>query len=138
MTKETVYGPEAERLYVYEQCGLAEIASRLNVAERTVRNWKERGDWDAKRKAYMSSRKAFHEELYEFSRELMAGIREDLQAKREVSPGRLYAFTKILPNIFKAKEYEDVSRANDKDAKPGDGAADTVGLIEDILGIKRG
>lgn len=139
MSKEALLSPEAERLYVIEQCSLAEIASRLAVAERTLRNWKEKGGWDDKRRAYLGSRKSFHEDLYEFARDLMATIRDDWKAEREVSPSRLYSLIKIIPLITKAKDLDAVMKKINKsvDAPSEDGKSDVVGMIEDLLGIKR-
>ena len=41
MSKKALYFAEAERLYVTEQNTVNEIAERLNLAEKTVRNWKK-------------------------------------------------------------------------------------------------
>lgn len=110
MAKKQLYFSEAERLYVNDQCAPAEIASRLRLGEKTVRLWKDEGQWDRKRAEYLASRRAFHEELYDFSRILLQSIKDDIAAGREVSPGRMFAFTKILPNILKVKDYEDVAK----------------------------
>lgn len=108
MAKKQIYFAEAERLYVVEQYTLAEIASHLHLAEKTVRNWKEEGDWENKRLRYLKGKQAFHEELYEFARDLMKTIKEDMQNGQKVDPGRMYAFTRLLPLIYRVKEYEDV------------------------------
>ena len=130
MAKKQLYFNEAERLYVVEQCTLAEIASRLRLAEKTVRNWKDEGDWEAKRVGHLKSKEAFHEELYEFARKLMRSIKEDMDKGEKVDPGRMYAFTRLLPLITKVKDYEDVVAKKEKDedtTKPG--------LTEDVLKV---
>lgn len=108
MAKKQLYFTEAERLYVVEQCTLSEIASRLKIAEKTVRNWKEEGDWENKRLQYLKGKQAFHEEMYEFARSLMKTIKEDMDNGERIDPGRMYAFTRLLPLIYRVKEYEDV------------------------------
>ena len=115
MAKVDVFGPEAERLYVMEQCSLAEIASRLGVAERSIRNWKERGGWDDKRRGYLASRQSFHEELYEFGRELLASVRRDMAEGREVSASRFYSLLRLLPNLIKVQDYEQVAKTKTQD-----------------------
>jgi len=115
MAKKALYFTEAERLYVIEQCTLSEIASRLRIAERTVRNWKEEGDWERKRLQYLQSRQSFHEELYEFTRQLMKSIKDDMDAGKEVSTGKMYTFARLLPLISKVKEYEDQTSEGKQD-----------------------
>lgn len=107
MGKKEIFYTEAERLYVIEQLSLNEISSRLNVSIRTMYQWKNEGDWDNKRSQYLKSRQSFHEELYEFARELMARVKEDLASNRDVSANRIYGLVKLLPLILKVKKYED-------------------------------
>ena len=107
MTKKSLYAPQAERLYAIEQCTIAEIAARLKINEKTIRTWKDEGGWETKRLQFLSSKQSFHEELFEFSRALMKSIKEDIEAKKDVDPGRMYAFTRLVGQINKVKEYED-------------------------------
>ncbi|MCL2462577.1 MAG: hypothetical protein FWF44_07920 [Defluviitaleaceae bacterium] len=110
MSKAQMFGPEAERLYVLEGCGPAEIASRLGVGERTIRAWKERaGDWDAKRGAYQGSRQSFHEELYEFGRELLTAVRRQMAEGEDVPQSRILMLMRLIPNLIKVKDYEQVA-----------------------------
>jgi hypothetical protein len=136
MAKKELYFADAERLYVNEQCTVAEISSRLRLGEKTIRNWKEQGKWDVKRKGYLDSRRAFHEELYEFARHLMKSIMADMTAGIKIDPGRMYAFTKVLPNILKVKDYEDVVAAHELEGKEkGASNEEIVQTIQQALGI---
>lgn len=136
MAKEQLHGLEAERLYVIEQCTLAEIAGRLDVSARTLQTWKARGDWDAKRRAYLASRKTFHEELYEFGKDLLTKIRQDMADNKDIPTGQLYALLRLLPNLVKVKDYETVAQAEatEKPASPEDATRD----IQDILSLAYG
>ncbi|GAB6035865.1 hypothetical protein JCM15519_04240 [Fundidesulfovibrio butyratiphilus] len=118
MAKEQLHGLEAERLYVIEQCPLSDIADRLGVSARTLQTWKAKGDWDAKRRAYLGSRQSFHEELYEFGREMLASIRRDLAAGQEIPPGRLYALMRLLPNLVRVQDYEQAAKVTPEKAAP--------------------
>jgi len=135
MAKKAQYFNEAERLYVVEQCTIAEIASRLRLGEKTVRNWKDEGDWETKRLQYVRSKQTFHEELYEFARKLMNSINEDMEAGEKVETGRLYTLTRLLPMLVKVKDYEDVATKKEAD-KPSGLTEDVIKLIEsEVLGL---
>lgn len=127
MAKKQLYFNEAERLYVVEQCTIAEIASRLRLGEKTVRIWKDDGDWENKRLQYLKSKSAFHEELYEFARKLMCSIKEDMEGGERIDPGRMYAFTRLLPMIIKVKDYEEVLKSQEHKEQKG--------ITEDVLKI---
>ena len=136
MAKENIYGPEAERLYVTEQCTLAEIASRLRIAERSVRNWKEKNRWDEKRQAYINSRRAFHEELYDFGQHLLRKIREDELAGIPVAPHRYHALMSICPNLTKIRDYEEVSRQKNDKNQAAPSKNDAVKAVRTVLGLE--
>lgn len=136
MNSKSLYFNEAERVYVYEHLSIDETAAKVNVSARTIANWKVKGDWDNKRKKYLKSKQAFHEELYEFARKLMNDIKTDLDNGEKVDTGRMYAFTRMLPLITKVKEYEDISKSIKDEAKNKGLTPDVVKLIEeDILGM---
>lgn len=138
MTKKHLYYSEAERMYVVNQMTIEEIASRANSNERTVRRWKEEGDWDTKKNQYLLSKQMFHEELYEFARKLMSGIKDDLDKGEKVDTGRMYAFIRMLPMILKVKEYEDISAKKDEKSDKKGLTQDIVELIEqEVLGLRR-
>lgn len=138
MNNKSLYFNEAERIYVYELASIEETAAKVNVSPRTIAIWKVKGDWDVKRKKYLKSKQAFHEELYDFARKLMHDIKTDLENGVKVDTGRMYAFTRMLPLITKIKEYEDVA-ALMKD-KPSESKGLTKDIIrtieEEILGMK--
>ena len=137
MSDKSLYFNEAERVYVYEHLSIDETAAKVNVAPRTIANWKVKGDWDTKRKKYLKSKQAFHEELYEFARKLMRDIKEDLEEGRKVDTGRMYAFTRMLPLITKIKDYEELSTLKEKGAENKGLTKELIRTIEEeILGMK--
>ncbi|MCK9372587.1 MAG: hypothetical protein M0P91_05275 [Sulfuricurvum sp.] len=139
MAKKQLLFADAERLYVIDQCTMGDIASRLRIHEKTVANWKEEGDWENKRRNHLSGKQAFHEELYDFSRKLMQSIKADMDADKEVSPGRFFALTKMLPMLIKTKDYEEIiARKEKEEEKKGSGSIteETMRLIEEELGIR--
>lgn len=106
MAKKALYFNEAERLYVVEQCTIAEIASRLKLNEKTVRLWKEEGDWERKRAQFLKEKQLLSEELFVFARKLAHSIMSDWEKGEKVDAGRLYALTRLLPLILKTRDFE--------------------------------
>lgn len=137
MAKKDIYFDTAEHLYVIDQHTLNEIASRLSVSERTLVNWKAQGEWDEKRKQYLASRQSFHEELYLLARDIAASVRADIREGKKVDAGRLYTLTRLIPNLLKAKDYEDAA-VHDKEKSGGGLDEEVIKVIEEeILGIRR-
>lgn len=138
MTKKDSLAPIAERMFVIDQMTINEISSQLKIHEKSVRNWKDEYEWDKKRAQYMASKSMFHEELFNFSRKLMSSIEYDMERGEKVDPGRMFAFTKVLPLITKIKEYEDnVTKKDDNENKQKEITPEFIRLInEEFLGIK--
>lgn len=135
MAKKQLYFNEAERLYVSEQLTLAEIASRLRLAEKTVRTWKDEGDWETKRAQLLKEKQRFDEELYQFARKLLTNIMADMEAGVKVDTGRLYTLTKLLPQLTKVKDYEDAQKKKDTPSGKNVLSEDVLKIIESELGI---
>lgn len=138
MAKKQFLFAEAERLYVSEQMTLVEIAARLSVSERALRNWKSVGGWDTKRTQFLTDRQSLHQELYEFTRLLMRNIKEDFEGKQQVDAGRLYTLTRLLSHIQKVKDYEDDVVSTDTEQKPEREGLSEEALqkIEELMGLR--
>ena len=137
LSKKKFYYKEAERLYIQENLGIEEIALRLKLGERTIRYWKEGNDWNSKKKNYLDSKSVFHQELYDFSRDLMHSIRNDMKNGEKIEPGRMFAFARLLPLIIKVKEYEEVvSKNGAKEDNKGLTEEVITRIQEEILGMK--
>lgn len=127
---------EAERLYVYDYNSVDEISAKIKVSQKTVCRWKEKFNWELKRKSFLKSKQSFHEELYEFARKLMKDISADIDSGEKVDPGRMYAFCRILPMFVKVKDYEDViAKKEKKDAPKGLTPELIAHIEEEVLGI---
>lgn len=133
MSKKGLYFEEAERLYVVEQLTLIEVTKRIPVSERTLRTWKEEGDWEVKRSNYLSQRTSFHNELYDFTRELLTKVREDIAAGQDPNSGQLYTLMKLLDKLSKVKDYEDETEKEDP-ATTRRSKEDVMGDIIDMFG----
>ena len=138
MAKKEVLLENAQRLYVIEQMTIDEVAQKVDVNERTIRRWKTEHNWDLRREQYVKTKQMFHEELYNFARKLMVSIEYDMDNNEKVDPGRMFAFTKMLPLITKIKEYEDdVSKKGTEDTGLKELSPEFMKAInEAFLGIK--
>ena len=138
MAKKEVLLENAQRLYVIEQMTIDEVAQKVDVNERTIRRWKTEHNWDLRKEQYVKTKQMFHEELYNFARKLMVSIEYDMDNNEKVDPGRMFAFTKMLPLITKIKEYEDdVSKKGTEDTGSKELSPEFMKAInEEFLGIK--
>lgn len=127
---------QAKNLYVRDQLSFREIGKRLDVNERTVRVWRKNAkDWDKEREAFLQSKKGFHEDLYEFTRELMASIRTDLRNDEKVDQCRLYLFKAILPLVVKPRDYEETKQAEEEAAETIHDTTDLAAIIAAAMNI---
>lgn len=137
MTNREVAIELAERFYVIELMTLEEVAQKVGVNERTIRRWKKEYNWERKKSQFLNSKQMFHEELFSFARKLMHSIEFDINNNERVDPGRMFAFTKLLPMVIKIKAYEDdISKQNNNDEVKEITPEFIKEINEQFLGIK--
>ena len=126
---------QAKNFYVRDQLSFREIGKRLGVNERTVRVWRKNAkDWDKEREAFLQSQKGFHEDLYEFTRELMTSIRTDLRNGEKIDQSRLYCFKAILPLVVKPRDYEE-SKQTEEETAEASSTTDLAAVIAAAMNI---
>ncbi len=129
--------PEAERLYVQEQLTLAEIASRLDISERTARDWCHQENWKEKRRQHEHAKRGFVAELYGLARSLARSVRRDLDAGMEVSQSRMYGAIRLagllVPDAAIEKEYREQETGGEK-AEAVKSTDDLRAILKDVLG----
>lgn len=103
----------AEKLYMLEGKTLIEIARQIGKSEKTVRNWKEKYGWDAKKAEYLNSIRNLPQQLYEDYCAVMKSIRDDLANGREIASQRYNLASKLFDQIPKAAEVEKAARGID-------------------------
>ena len=104
----------AEKLYLYEGKTLVEIAATIGKSEKTIRNWKDRYNWDSKKTDYLASIRNLPQQLYEDYTAVMQSIREDLAEKRTIAPARYNLADKHFEQIPKAAEVEKAAKGSEK------------------------
>ena len=137
--KKQLLSETAEKLYIEKFMTLESIARQLNVNERTLRRWKANDNWDKKRSEYLKANTTFHEDLYNFGRDLLKSIKTDMDNGEKVEAARMYAVTKIISMLKNVKNYED-KRTNEKfmpETAKQEGLSEEVirEIEEKILGI---
>lgn len=139
MSKETpILAARAKDMYVKKPLTFKEIAARLGVNERTVRNWKDKdGDWERERQAYIDSRTSFHEDLYDFCHELMGFIRDEFHEHHKLDPSVMQSFNKMLQYVLKPQDYEAVQlkRIESQQESNQDLALSIVSAMGSVMGL---
>jgi len=128
---------EAQTLYVQGQHTVNEIASKLVLAEKTVRVWKAQGEWDEKRKEFLKSKSSVHSDLYEVIKSVISSVKDDLAAKQKIEASRMYFVTKALPLIIKIKDYENLVNKKQGAELKNVLSPEDVREVEELLGLRR-
>ena len=142
MAKKAELFSEAERLYVQEHLGQADIADRLGVAERTIRYWANEGNWAERRGNFSEATGKTHEKLYKLIQVLTDKAVESAEKGEEPSQSQLYFIGKMAPLLLKLQNYEDSTveksyGAEDKPKQKGLTEETIRKIEEEILGIRR-
>jgi len=137
LSKKERYFDEAEILYVQGQHTVNEIASKLVLAEKTVRVWKAQGEWDEKRKEFLKSKSSVHSDLYEVIKSVISSVKDDLAAKQKIEASRMYFVTKALPLIIKIKDYEELVNKKQGAELKNVLSPEDVREVEELLGLRR-
>lgn len=137
--KKQILAESAANLYIEKFMTLENIAKQLNVSERTLSRWKAEGNWDEKRVKHIQAKTTFHEDLYNFGKNLLDSIQNDMAKGEKIESSRMYTLTKIMNMIKNVKPYKDkVTAENCGIERPKfvGLSADIVREIEEkILGI---
>ena len=137
MSKKERHFDEAQTLYVQGQHTVNEIASKLVLAEKTVRVWKAQGEWDENRKDFLKSKSSVHSDLYEVIKSVISSVKDDLAAKQKIEASRMYFVTKALPLIIKIKDYEDLVNKKQGAELKNVLSPEDVREVEELLGLRR-
>lgn len=104
----------AEKMYVYEGDSLQHIADTAGKSEKTIRNWKNKYDWEKKRLEYQESIENLPTQLYDDYQMIMGIIRADIEGKRKPSASMINLAFKLFDRIPEAKQVETAAGANEE------------------------
>ncbi len=140
MAKKAEHYSEAERLYVQEHLGQADIAERLGISERTVRSWAQAGNWSDRRGSFAEATGKTHEKLFKLIQSLTDKAIQSAESGEEPSQSQLYFIAKMAPLLLKLQVYEEdtTTKSEPAEQKPKGLTEETIRKIEsEILGIRR-
>ena len=129
--KRNDLAPKAEHMYVYEQKEFAEIASVLDVHERTLRTWAKRDDWKEKRQRYLRSQEATKSEFMDFVRALLRDVRATLDEGQEPSRTKVSLLSRFGYMILPPAEFRDLPEDEPEDKAK----QDPLETIKQALGL---
>ena len=131
MAKKNEHYAEAERLYVQEHLGQADIAERLGVSERTVRYWSQEGNWAERRGNFAEATGKTHEKLFKLIQSLTDKAIQSAESGEEPSQSQLYFIAKMAPLLLKLQGYEEAAQPVKQDEVD---KAKTAKHLEDMMG----
>lgn len=108
MSKKATLEIAACQYFVECQMSIIEIARRLNVSEKTIRNWKKDGDWENKRMLFLKSQYSTNQTLYELVHLIAQKALEDFKTEGAYPDQKtLYFLMNMSDKLDKLKNYED-------------------------------
>ena len=131
MAKKAELYSEAERLYVQEHLGQAEIAERLGVSERTVRYWSQEGSWAERRGNFAQATSSTSEKLYKLVQALTDKAIQSAEEGTEPSQSQLYFIAKMAPLLLKLHDYEETAQPP---KQADEDKAKALNRYEDVMG----
>ena len=83
MAKQAIYMEDARRRYVEEGLSLDAIVGMLgkNVSRKTLYNWKETYEWDAKRQAFLDQSEDRRDQIIALEKQLFTEVKANATSK---------------------------------------------------------
>lgn len=108
MGKFEDYGLLAEKYYVEEQLPVSSIAKKLNLTDKTLHEWKKKGDWDNKRKDFLTSQFTCSAALQELVLHLVKDANAKMNRGEMPEAAALNFISKMAEKLPKLKAYDDM------------------------------
>lgn len=126
--------PQAEALFVQDLFRVADIATRLGISERTVRTWKEQGDWDRKRAERLAVDQSLAERQRSLAMRILDRVNEMLD-EGETPPRHLLAFVvSVAGGMERARSYEQSAPVQEEKQAAGPNP-DAIKQAMQLLGL---
>ena len=119
MTKKDEYLILAEKYFVEDQLPVSVISKKLNITEKTLHNWKEKSDWQTKRKNFLKSQYNCYANLYDLLNRVVQKTLDEFNAEDKMPDGATLYFIKAmsdkLPKLKQLEETLQTEKTNTKD-----------------------
>lgn len=124
MGKFEDYGILAEQYFVEEQLPISAIAKKLHLTDKTLHEWKKNGNWENKRKDYLTSQCSCNKALYELVRLLTDKAVTDIRQNGTYPDSAALNFIgKMADKLPKIKNFEEnevnelINKLSDKESE---------------------
>ena len=108
MGKFEDYGILAEKYFVEDQLPISAIARKLNLTDKTLHDWKKKGNWEDKRRDYLTSQCSCNKTLYELVRLLTDKAVAEIRTEGTYpDPAALNFIGKMADKLPKIKTFEE-------------------------------
>lgn len=108
MGKFEDYGILAEKYFVEDQLPVSAIAKKLHLTDKTLHEWKKNGNWEDKRKDYLTSQCSCNKALYELVRLLTDKAVNDIRQNGTYPDSAALNFIgKMADKLPKIKDFEE-------------------------------
>lgn len=108
MGKFEDYGLLAEKYYVEEQLPISTIAKKLNLTDKTLHDWKNKNNWDDKRKDFLQSQFTCSAALQELVIHLVKDANAKIKMGELPEAATLNFIGKMAEKLPKLKAYDDM------------------------------
>jgi len=108
MGKFEDFGILAEKYYVEDQLPISTIARKLNLTDKTLHDWKKKGNWEDKKRDYLASQCSCNKNLYELVRLLTDKAVSDIRTDGVYPDAAALNFiSKMADKLPKIKTFEE-------------------------------
>lgn len=136
MSKKDLHFATAEEMFVAKLMNVGDIADRLGLSEKTVRNWKAEGDWDRKRREAMYDGASIEESQRKIAVRISDLINRLLD-EGEIPPRHLFAYLLgVGSGMQKARAYEESIAPAEKPAASDTPTVEAARKAMETLGLK--
>lgn len=109
MGKFEQYGAIAQQYFVEEQKPVSVIAKLLNLTEKTLHDWKKKGDWEQKRADFLKSKFNCYASLYELTNLITQDALNTYKTEGEKPDKTTISFlTRAIDKLPKMKQLEQI------------------------------
>ncbi len=116
MAKFEQYSPIAQQYFVEEQKPISVIAQQLNLTEKTLHDWKRKGNWEQKREDFLKSKYNCYASLYELTnlmaQKALEDYKEDGTTPDKATVNFLARAIDKLPKMKRLEQEEISEQAN--------------------------
>ena len=135
MGKYEDYGMLAEKYYVEEQLPVSKIVKKLNLTDKTLHDWRKKGDWDNKREAFLKSQFNCYANLYQLANLVINKAVETAQSTGELPDSSTLNFIKAMADkLPKLKSLEsEMALEKISENEKTDDALSTIDLVDNYL-----